>query len=323
MRILSGVKPSGNLHIGNYLGALRQLIENQDKNETFFLIVDLHSMTSPYDSSELKRLTLEIATHYLAAGFDPKKSAIFIQSHILEHPMLMWLLNTLTPYGELTRMTQFKDALNKNKSINADILNYPILMAADILLYKAKEIPVGEDQLQHLELARTIAKKFNRLFGATFPEPKAMISEIGAVRIKSLSQPDKKMSKSSGEAIYITDSPEIIRKKIMSAVTDSGKEIVFNKDAKPGISNLLTIFSLFSRIPIKKIETVYKNKTYQEFKKDLSEIIIKNLEPIQKRFKELQKDPSYVKKILSQGEKKAALIAKKTMMEVKKKMGLL
>lgn len=325
MRILSGVKPSGEIHIGNYLGAIKQWIDFQDGNECLFPIVDLHAITQPYNQKTYQKIINDLAATYLAAGLNPKKSLIFIQSHIPEHTELMWMLNTITPVGDLLRMTQFKEQKEKFKKVlNAGLLNYPILMAADILLYKSEIVPVGEDQLQHLELARTLAKKFNNKFGKTFPEPKATMQKSG-YRIMSLQNPFKKMSKSDSPEDYISliDSPLNIRKKIKSAVTDSGKEIIYNKEEKPSISNLLTIYSLFTNEPIKNLEKKYQGKGYSEFKRDLAEIIIAYLGPFQKKFTDFQKNPALIKKILSDGEKKAKIIAQKTMKEVKEKMGLL
>lgn len=325
MRILSGIKPSGEIHIGNYLGAIKQWIDFQRENDCLFSIVDLHGLTQPYDRKNYQKIIKDVAAIYLAAGLNPKKSLIFIQSRIPEHTELMWLLNTITPIGDLLRMTQYKEQKEKFKKVlNAGLLNYPILMAADILLYKSELVPVGEDQLQHLELARTLAKKFNAKFGKIFPEPKGITQKIGA-RIMSLQNPAKKMSKSDSFSDYISlsDSPEAIREKIKIAVTDSGKEIIYNKKEKPAISNLLTIYSLFSDEPIKNLEKKYQSKGYAEFKKDLAEIIIVYLTPFQKKIADFQKNPALIKKILSNGEKKAKIIAQKTMKEVKEKMGLL
>jgi tryptophanyl-tRNA synthetase len=267
---------------------------------------------------------------YLAAGIDPKNastssphgSIIIIQSHIPEHTELAWILSTLTPLGELERMTQFKEKAKQHKeSVNAGLFCYPILMAADILLYKADTVPVGEDQLQHVELARTLARKFNNKFGKTFPEPKAQLLKAGA-RIKSLTDPTKKMSKTGDESIALTDSPEIIRQKIKTAVTDSGKEIKFDEKNKPAISNLLTIYHLFSGKSISDLEKKYQGKGYAEFKKDLAEVIIRGLKPFQEKRKKLEKNPRLITKILADGEKKAKKIAQETMKEVKRKVGL-
>jgi len=331
MKIFSGIQPSGVIHVGNYFGAIKQWIELQKKNTCILGIVDLHAITASYDPKEMQKNIFETAIDYLSAGIDPKKSIIFVQSHIKEHAELTWLLETLAPMGELERMTQFKEKARQNKeNINAGLFAYPVLMAADILLYKTEIVPVGEDQTQHVELTRTLARKFNSRFGETFPEPKTQLPKIGA-RIMSLTDPNTKMSKSLGPQSYIalSDSPEAIRQKIKTAVTDSGKEIKFDEQNKPAISNLLTIYHLFSKKSIADIEKKYKNKgptqagRYAEFKKDLAEVIIKGLKPFQEKRKELEKNPRLIEKILAEGQKKAQKIATETIKEVKIKMGLL
>src|SRR3989344_5071408 len=243
MRIFSGNRPTGSLHLGNYLGAIQQWIALQEKNECVFCIVDLHAITTPYNPKELKKDIVNTLVAYLAAGINPDKSIIFLQSQIKEHPELAWLFETITPLGELKRMTQFKEKSQENKDyVNAGLLNYPVLMAADILLYQAEGVPVGKDQQQHVELTRTIAKKFNQKFGQTFKEPASLIAKEGA-KIMSLQDPKKKMSKSDDpkSCIFLFDTPEAITKKIMYAQTDSGKDVIYNITKKPGISNLLTI----------------------------------------------------------------------------------
>ena len=324
MRIFSGIQPTGSLHIGNYMGAIRQWIELQEKNECIFCIVDLHAITSPFNPKNLQESIMEKAIVYLAAGVDPAKSAIFIQSQIKEHSELAWILNTVTPVGDLTRMTQYKEKSKKfEKNLNAGLLNYPILMAADILLYQTELVPVGEDQEQHVELARTIARKFNQKFGETFKIPEAKLSKSGA-RIMSLREPTKKMSNTDSQESYIGifEEPSDINKKIMSAVTDTGKQIKYNQIKKPGISNLLTIYSSFSGKTIKELENKFKNKGYAEFKKSLAELLINSLEPFRKKRKELLSREVYVNEILEQGRKRALIIAESTMSDVKKKMGL-
>jgi len=324
MKIFSGIQPTGTLHIGNYLGAIKQWIDLQKKANCIFSIVDLHAITTPYNPKEMQKNILSAAMDYLAAGMDSKKCIIFVQSQVKEHAELAWILETLTPMGELERMTQFKEKSQQHKeNINAGLFSYPVLMAADILLYKADTVPVGEDQQQHVELSRVLAKKFNNKFGKTFPEPKTQLSKFGA-RIMALNDPSQKMSKSLGPQSYIAliDSPETIREKIKTAVTDSGKEIKYDKESKAAISNLLTIYHLFSNKPITDIEKKYGNKGYAEFKKDLAEVIIKELADFQKKRKELEKNPKQVEKILADGAKKAQKIATATMEEIKKKMGL-
>ena len=324
MKIFSGIQPTGTLHIGNYLGAIKQWIDLQKKANCIFSIVDLHAITTPYNPKEMQKNILSAAMDYLAAGMDSKKCIIFVQSQVKEHAELAWILETLTPMGELERMTQFKEKSQQHKeNINAGLFSYPVLMAADILLYKADTVPVGEDQQQHVELSRVLAKKFNNKFGKTFPEPKTQLSKFGA-RIMALNDPSQKMSKSLGPQSYIAliDSPEAIREKIKTAVTDSGKEIKYDKENKAAISNLLTIYRLFSNKPITDIERKYGNKGYAEFKKDLAEVIIKELADFQKKRKRLEKNPKQVEKILADGAKKAQKIATATMKEIKTKMGL-
>lgn len=324
MRIFSGIRPTGDIHIGNYLGAIKQWIELQEKNECVFCIVDLHAITTPYEPKEMQKNILESAIIYLAAGINPEKSIIFVQSQVKEHAELSWLLNTITPMGELKRMTQFKEKSKKHPEyVNAGLFNYPILMAADILLYKTQAVPVGKDQEQHVELARSIAKKFNQKFGETFLEPKSMLPKMGA-KIMSLTEPKKKMSKSDEPKSYISlfDTPEDIQKKIMSATTDSGKTIIYDPAKKPGISNLLTIYSLLTDQPIKDIEKKFKGKGYGDFKKDTAKTIINYLEPFRRKQKELLSRDVYVREILNNGKAKALTIAQTTIQEVREKMGL-
>jgi len=274
MRIFSGIRPTGDIHIGNYFGAIKQWVALQEKNECFFCIVDLHAITTPYEVKKIQKNVLETAIVYLGAGIKLEKSTIFVQSQVKEHTELAWLLNTITPLGELQRMTQFKEKAKKHpENINAGLLDYPVLMAADILLYKTEGVPVGKDQAQHVELTRTIARKFNNKFGKTFIEPKTILPKMGE-KIMSLTEPRKKMSKTDNPQSYICllDSPEIITKKIMNATTDSGKEIKYNPQRKPGISNLLTIFSLLTNTSIKKLENDFKGKGYAYFKKSLAKL---------------------------------------------------
>ena len=332
--IFSGTAPSGNIHIGNYLGAVKQWVELQNTAEyqTIFCVVDEHAITTPQDPAKLRSKILEVFTLYLALGIDPEKSIIFVQSAVPEHTELGWILNTITPVGELERMTQFKDKSQKQKSVLAGLLNYPTLMAADILLYKTNLVPVGEDQLQHIEITRAIAKKFNSAYGQTFAIPEPFINKEGK-RIMSLDDPSKKMSKSAENPknyIALLDSPEAIREKIKAAVTDSASEIKYDAQNKPAISNLLTIYSLFSGLPagrqgkkISELEKEYGGKNYAVFKYDLAEAIIEGLSPIQKKYKELSANPDYLKKVLRDGAEKAKNIASQTMAEVRSKIGFL
>ncbi|PIR90698.1 tryptophan--tRNA ligase [bacterium (Candidatus Gribaldobacteria) CG10_big_fil_rev_8_21_14_0_10_37_21] len=324
MKIFSGIQPTNQLHIGNYLGAIAQWIDLQKDNECIFWIADLHALTVPYQAKELQKRTLEVVATYLATGIDPEKSIIFRQSDVKEHSELAWLLSTITPVGDLERMTQFKDKSQKHKAnINAGLLNYPVLMAADILLYQSNRVPVGIDQKQHIELARTIAKKFNKKFGETFIVPEGLYSKLGA-KIMSLKEPTKKMSKSDSPDSFISlfDSPEQIKKKIASATTDSLKSVKYNPEKQPGIANLLTIYSLFAEQLIKEIEKEFANKGYAEFKQGLALLLIKKLKPFRDKKEEIAKNPELLKDILENGAKKARLIAQLTMQKVKQAMGL-
>jgi tryptophanyl-tRNA synthetase len=284
----------------------------------------LHAITTPYNPDGLQKNILEATAIYLAAGINPEKSIIFVQSAVKEHAELAWLLGTITPMGELSRMTQFKEKSKQYKDyINAGLFTYPILMAADILLYKGQAVPVGKDQEQHVELTRTIAKKFNQKFGKVFDEPETILPKAGA-KIMSLTDPKKKMSKSDDpkSCISLFDSPEDIQKKIMSAETDSGKEIIYNVTKKPGISNLLTIYSLLTDKSTQEIEKQFKGKGYGDFKKSLAKVLINYLEPFRRKQKELQTRDVYIKDLLDKGASRAKIIAETTMKEVREKMGL-
>ena len=325
MKIFSGIQPTGALHIGNYLGMLKQSVELQKEGGCIYCVVDLHAMTIPYDPKQMQKNILDMTVCYLAAGIDPAKSILFIQSKVPEHTELAWILNTITPIGDLMRMTQYKDKSKQFKEeIGAGLLNYPVLMAADILLYKTQVVPVGKDQEQHVEFTRTLARKFNSKFGEIFKEPAALIPRVGA-KIMSLTDPSKKMSKSHGAESYIAlfDSDEAIRRKIKIAVTDSEKETRYDPKNKPAISNLITIYHLFADQPIKEIEKRYAGKGYADLKKGLAEVIIDYLKPLRQKREKLEKNPDYVKNVLEQGRQKAQKIAAATMLEVKKKTGLI
>ncbi len=325
MRLLSGIQPTGLLHLGNYLGAIKNWVKLQNKYDSLFCIVDYHAITVPYDPKKLPKMILDLTLDYLACGIDPKKSIIFVQSDVPEHTELAWILSTVTSLGDLKRMTQFKDKSKQHaENINAGLFNYPILMAADILLYKAQVVPVGQDQLQHLELAREIARKFNKKFGNVFPEPKPILTK--AARIMSLNDPRKKMSKSYGEKSYIalSDSPETIWKKLAPAVTDPAR-VTIKDPGTPEICNLYHLHQLFS--PKKQIDQVADACRNAKFgcldcKKILWENIVKELKPIQEKRKALAANPEKIKKLLQQGAQEAKKIAQKTISEVKEKMGL-
>jgi len=322
-RIFSGIQPTGSTHIGNYLGAIKNWVKLQNDYDCVWCIVDLHALTNPDANNNLQEKIFDLATTYLAAGLDPKKAIIFIQSHVPEHTELTWLLNTVTPIAELERMTQFKEKSKQFKeSINMGLFDYPVLMAADILIYKTNYVPVGEDQKQHVELARTISRKFNNKFGKTFTVPECLIQKNTA-RIMSLTDPTQKMAKSVPHSfLTLNDSSAIIKDKIKKAVTDSGKEIEYSPK-KPAIANLMSIYSAFSNLSFSEIEKKFNGKGYGNFKNDLAELIIKELKPFQTRKKELEKNPAQIKKILDNGAKQARKIAQKNLLEIKKKMNLL
>jgi tryptophanyl-tRNA synthetase len=325
--VFSGVRPSGVIHLGNYLGAIKNWVKLQKNYRCVFCVVDYHAITTPFDSKELSRNTLETAATYLAAGIDPEKSLIFVQSRNPDHTEMAWILNTIAKIPELERMTQFKEKSEEHKSnINLGLFDYPVLMAADILLYSTDIVPVGEDQKQHVELARTLARRFNQQFGETLKIPEVMVQKEGA-RIMGLDNPTKKMSKSAASSlnyIALTDSPKIIKDKIKRAVTDSDSEIKYEPQSKPAISNLLAIYSLVTDKSIPELEEQYRNCTsYADFKKDIANAVVAFLTPFQKKFNDLMKKPDEIKKILENGAKEARKISEKTLKEVKKKLGLI
>lgn len=327
MRLFSGIQPTNILHLGNYLGALAPWITMQKDHAMIACIVDLHAITVPQKPDELRTNTLNIAALYLACGLDPERVTIFVQSHVHEHAELAWILSTVTKMGELERMTQFKDkslrqAQGKQDGVNAGLFTYPVLMAADILLYGTEGVPVGEDQKQHVELTRDLALRFNHQFGETFVVPKPLIQKDGA-RVMGLDDPTKKMSKSASSAnsyIALTDDADTVREKIKRAVTDSGKDIVAGAD-KPALTNLLTIYSLLAHTTITKLEKQYAGKGYAAFKKDLAEVVVDFLAPIQERLKKT--DAKKVQTILDRGARDAQKLAAKTMGKVKERVGLL
>lgn len=323
--LFSGVKPTSTPHIGNYIGALKQWAEIQHRYQCLFCIVDLHAITVPQDPKEMRERTLEIAAIYLAIGLDPKRCTLFVQSEVHEHAELGWILGTLVKMSELERMTQYKDkAKVKGENVGAGLFNYPSLMAADILLYDTTVVPVGEDQMQHVELTRMLARRFNSTFGETFVEPQSLVQKVGA-RIMSLQEPTKKMSKSDESAsgtIMLTDSPDVIRKKISRAVTDSGTDITYDAIERPAISNLLTIFHHATGKPIKEIEAEYAGKGYADFKKGLAESVVEMLSPIQKKLDEFKSDPGELARILDAGRDAAQEMAAKKMKVVMERVGL-
>ncbi|MGB4253543.1 MAG: tryptophan--tRNA ligase [Minisyncoccales bacterium] len=324
MRAFSGIQPSGIIHIGNYFGAIKNWVQLQNKYESIFCIVNQHAITVPQNPKKLEENTYKVASIYLAFGIDPQKSIIFVQSEVKEHTELCWILNTITRLPELERMTQFKEKAKQHKSsVNVGLFDYPVLMAADILLYQTDIVPVGQDQKQHVELTITLAERFNKIFGKTFAIPKALIRKEGG-KIMGLDDPLKKMSKSASSLfnyIALDDSPAMIREKIKRAVTDSGKEIKYDSQ-KPAISNLLNIYSLTTNKSTIEIEKEFEGKGYKEFKEALSEALINFLTPFQKKQKAILKDKNYIQKVLKDGKERAQSIAQKTMVEVKNKIGL-
>ncbi|MCL5795413.1 MAG: tryptophan--tRNA ligase [Patescibacteria group bacterium] len=325
-RSLSGIRSSGIIHIGNYLGAIKQWVENQNGHNSIYFLADLHAITTPIEPKRLKQNIYESLALYLACGLNPKKSIIFLQSQIPEHTQLAWILNTITYMGELQRMTQYKEKTqNSNvKSQNLGLFNYPVLMAADILLYKPDFVPVGEDQKQHVELTCALAKRFNNKFGETFKIPEVKINKQSA-RIMGLDDPTKKMSKSAASFynyIALTDSPELIRKKIAKAVTDSGKDIKFD-EKRAGLFNLLTIYQSLSGLRTPLIEKRFTGKGYGDFKKDLAELIIDKFAPIKEKYNKLIQDKKYLDDVLKDGKSKAQKIASQTLKEANNKVGLI
>lgn len=324
MRALSGIQATGGFHLGNYVGAVKIWVDSQDKyHDNFYFVPDLHSLNTSPDPKEFKQTTYDAVALLLAAGIDPKKSVVYVQSSIPANSELFNILNNYVTVGELERMTQFKDKVKRAQW--AALLEYPVLMTADIILYDVDVVPVGADQKQHVELARDIAERFNKRHGDTFKLPKPVISEVGS-RIMNLQDPSKKMSKSDNDSlgtVYMADSPEEIKRKISRAITDSDDRVVADKAKKPGITNLLEIYSVMASVPIAELEKQYKGIGYGKFKSDLAEVIINVLKPLQQKFEKLRQDKDYLAKVLKEGKAKAEPIAQKKLSEVKQKIGML
>ncbi len=325
-RVLSGIQPSGDFHLGNYIGAVRHWVADQDRNDCFYLIVDLHAITLPQNPQELRARTVELATILLAAGIDPERSTLFVQSHVHEHAELAWVLQCVATLGELRRMTQFKEktAKGQESSSSAGLFTYPVLQAADILLYRTDKVPVGEDQRQHVELTRDIAQRFNRRFGDTFVLPEATVPPVGA-KIMDLQNPGAKMSKSSESpqgTIAILDPPEDLARKVRTAVTDSGREVIARED-KPAITNLLTIHSIISGQPVDALEERYAGSGYAQFKSDLADELVAFLEPFQRRYHDLRDDPGEIARLLGIGAEKARAVASEMLALAYDRVGLL
>ena len=323
--ILSGAQPSGKMTLGNYLGAIKNWTELQDNYDCYYSIVDLHAITVPQDPKVLRANTIELLAQYIACGLDPEKNTIFIQSHVKEHVELMWVLNTMTYMGELSRMTQFKDKSQKSEAnLNAGLFTYPVLMAADILLYQTDLVPVGDDQKQHLELARDLANRFNNRFSPTFVVPEGYYPKGGA-RVMSLQEPTKKMSKSDSNEkafILLADDSDSIKRKIKRSVTDSLGVVKYN-DEQPGIKNLIDIYSNLSKKSVEEIVNMYEGKGYGIFKEDVAEVVSEALRPIREKYVDLLNNKDYLEKIYSMGAEKAEKQARKTLRKVYKKVGFI
>jgi tryptophanyl-tRNA synthetase len=308
-RVLSGVQPSGDVHLGNYLGAFRNWVADQHDHDALFCLVDLHSLTSEYDPAQLAPRTLTGAALLMAIGLDPEVCTIFVQSHVPEHPRLTWLLECTATYGELRRMTQFKDKGGESEGARAGLLTYPVLMAADILLYDADRVPVGDDQRQHLELTRDVAARFNGRYGETFVIPQAAIPKVGA-RVMDLQEPTRKMSKtvhSPQGTVQVLDAPDVVARKIRRAVTDADTEVRHDRDAKPGVSNLLEILAAARGGDPAELAGGYAD--YGSLKADVAEAVVELLRPVQERFAELEKDPGEIRRTLSEGAGRAHAVA--------------
>jgi len=323
MKIFSGIQPTGAKHLGNYSGGFRQYAATQEQGEAFFCIVDLHSVTVPYHPDDLREQTLDLAAIMFATGLDPERSTVFAQSHVTAHAEAAWLLAAVTSYGQLGRMTQFKDKSAQHDFISAGLFTYPILMAGDILLYQTDIVPIGDDQRQHLELARDVAERFNSRFGQTFIVPKGVYPEAGA-RIMDLQQPENKMSTTGGNpqgTIYLLDPPELVRKKLKTAVTDSGREIVHDVAEKAGVSNLIEIMTVASGKSIAEVEKQFEGAGYGQLKSDVGDAVVALLEPIQERFRALRGDPAELERMLTRGADKAREAAAPTLEKMYDRMG--
>jgi tryptophanyl-tRNA synthetase len=323
MRIFSGIQPSGEAHIGNYSGGFRQYAETQERGEAFFCIVDLHTITLTHDPAALREGTLDIAALLFATGLDPDRSTVFVQSQVTAHAEAAWLLSSVTSYGQLGRMTHFKEKAAEEDFISAALFTYPVLMAGDILLYQTDIVPIGDDQRQHLELARDVAQRFNHRYGETFVLPEGVFPETGA-RVMNLQEPEVKMSKSRGSqqgTVLLMDSADVIRKKFKSAVTDSGTEVLHDPEEKPGVSNLIEIMSVATGESISDIESRYDGSGYGQFKADVADAVVALVDPIAKRYEELRADPAELQRLLGLGAEKARASSAPTLALMYERMG--
>jgi tryptophanyl-tRNA synthetase len=323
MRIFSGIQPTGAKHFGNLSGGFRQYAATQELGQAFFCIVDLHSITVEYDPADLRERSLDLAAMLFATGIDPERSTVFCQSHVSAHPEAAWLLGSVASFGELRRMTQFKEKGESQEFVSAALFTYPVLMAGDILLYQTDKVPIGDDQRQHVELARDIAERFNSRFGATFALPEGIFPEVGA-RIMDLQAPDRKMSTTGGTAqgtVGILDPPEAIVKKFRSAVTDSGRDVVYDPEGKPGISNLIEILHVATGEPIRTIESRYDGQGYGDFKQEVGEAVVAALTPIRLRYEELRADEPTLQRLLAKGAERAREASAPTLRTMYERMG--
>ena len=323
MRIFSGIQPSGDPHIGNYSGGFRQYAETQERGEAFFCIVDLHAITLQHDPTALREGTLDIAAMLFATGLDPERSTVFVQSHVTAHAEAAWLLSSVASYGQLGRMTQFKEKSAEEEFVSAALFTYPVLMAGDILLYQTDIVPIGDDQRQHLELSRDIAQRFNSRYGETFVVPEGVFPKTGG-RVMNLQEPDVKMSKSRGAesgTVLMLDPPETIRKKVKSAVTDSGSDVKYDPAGKPGISNLIELLTVVTGESIQDVESRYDGSGYGQFKGDVADALVELLEPIQVRYGELRSDPAELRRLLEMGAEKARASSAPTLSLMYERLG--
>jgi tryptophanyl-tRNA synthetase len=322
MRIFSGIQPTGAKHVGNYIGAIRQYVAYQEQGDAYFCVVDLHSITVAHDPEELRESTLSVAALLFAAGLDPERSTVFVQSHVHAHAEAAWLLGSVTSFGELRRMTQFKDKSEEQEFVSSALFTYPVLMAGDILLYQTDKVPIGDDQRQHVEITRDVAERFNTRYGDTFRLPEAVFPEVGA-RIMDLQEPERKMSTTGGTpqgTVLVLDPPDVIRKKLRSAVTDSGRDIVRSPE-KAGITNLIEIMSVATGEEPEAIESRYDGQGYGAFKQDVGEAVVELFEPVRKRYEELRADDGELRRLIAVGAEKARDASASTLEAMYERMG--
>jgi len=323
MKIFSGIQPTGDKHLGNLIGGFRQYAATQEQGEAYFCIVDLHSITVEYDPADLRERTIDLAAMLFATGLDPERSTVFSQSHVTAHAEAAWLLSAVVSYGQLGRMTQFKDKADRREFVSAGLFTYPVLMAGDILLYQTDIVPIGDDQRQHLELSRDIAERFNARFGETFTVPRGVYPEVGA-RIMDLQEPGNKMSTTGGSplgTVRVLDEPDVVRRKFKTAVTDSGRDLRYDPAGKPGVSNLIEILSVATGEPIPAIEARYDGAGYGTFKDDVAEAVVELLTPIQERYRALRADEAELRRLLALGADKAREASAPTLAAMYERMG--